>query len=42
MSVSATIIDGVLQQTSATAESEKEKSKATNSSALDKDAFCSF
>lgn len=39
MSVSATIIDGVLQQTSATAESEKEKSKATNSSALDKDAF---
>lgn len=39
MSVSATIIDGVLQQTSATTESEKEKSKATNSSALDKDAF---
>lgn len=39
MSVSATIVDGVLQQTSATAESEKEKSKATNSSALDKDAF---
>lgn len=39
MSVSATVVDGMLQQTSATAESEKEKSKATNSSALDKDAF---
>ena len=39
MCVSAKIIVGVLQQTSATAESEKEKSKATNSSALDKDAF---
>lgn len=39
MSVSAAVIDGKLQQTAATADSEKEKSKATNSSALDKDAF---
>lgn len=39
MSVSAAVIDGVLQQKVNGADSENKVSKATNSSTLDKDAF---
>lgn len=39
MSVTAQVVDGVLQQKVNGADSEKKTSKATNSSTLDKDAF---
>ncbi|MBP3458308.1 MAG: flagellar hook capping protein [Lachnospiraceae bacterium] len=39
MSVSAQVVDGVLQQKVNSTDSDKKTSKATNSSTLDKDAF---